>query len=285
MELCKPSANNFNKSFRFQTMWLLHPDFYRVVQQAWSGNRALNRAVADFVDRVRKWNVEVFGNIFAKKRRVLARLNGTQKAIAENPTDFLLNLENQLLSEYSLILMQEEEFWALKSRLNAASFGDRNTSFFHVSTVVRRHRNKIRCIKDAVGNWLTEENEVKEHIRSGFINLYTTELRWSFKSSDVSNFSCCYFSDEDRARIDCDVTMDEIRANLWALKPFKSPGPDGFHVGFYQHFWLEVKDFVCEEIKRVFMHGVVPSYLNETLISLIPKCQNPESLSNYRPIS
>ena len=29
----------------------------------------------------------------------------------------------------------------------------------------------------------------------------------------------------------------------------------------------------------------MPSYLNETLISLIPKCQNPESLSNYRPIS
>ena len=30
---------------------------------------------------------------------------------------------------------------------------------------------------------------------------------------------------------------------------------------------------------------MVPSYLNETLISLIPICQNPESLSNYRPIS
>ena len=122
--------------------------------------------MTDFVDRVKKWNVEVFGNIFAKKRRVLARLNGVQKAIAKNPNDFLLNLENQLSSEYSLILMQEEEFWALKSRLNAASFRDQNTSFFHISTVVRRHRNKIRCIKDVVGNWLTEDNEVKEHIRS-----------------------------------------------------------------------------------------------------------------------
>ena len=119
-----------------------------------------------FVDRVKKWNVEVFGNIFAKKRRVLARLKGVQKAIAKNPNDFLLNLESQLSSEYSLILMQEEEFWALKSRLNAASFRDRNTSFFHISTVVRRHRNKIRCIKDVVGNWLTEDNEVKDHIRS-----------------------------------------------------------------------------------------------------------------------
>lgn len=74
--------------------------------------------------------MEVFGNLFAKKRRVLARLKGTQKAIAENPNDFLLNLENKLLSKYSLILVQEEEYWALKSRLNAASFGDHILSFF-----------------------------------------------------------------------------------------------------------------------------------------------------------
>lgn len=74
--------------------------------------------------------MEVFGNLFAKKRRVLARLKGTQKAIAENPNDFLLNLENKLLSKYSLILVQEEEYWALKSRLNAASFGDHIPSFF-----------------------------------------------------------------------------------------------------------------------------------------------------------
>ena len=86
--------------------------------------------MSEFVDRVKKWNVEVFGNFFAKKRRVLARLKGTQKAIAKNPNDFLLNLENKLLSKYSLILMQEEEYWALKSRLNAASFGDHILSFF-----------------------------------------------------------------------------------------------------------------------------------------------------------
>ena len=86
--------------------------------------------MSEFVDRVKKWNVEVFGNLFAKKRRVLARLKGTQKAIAKNPNDFLLNLENKLLSKYSLILMQEEEYWALKSRLNAASFGDHIPSFF-----------------------------------------------------------------------------------------------------------------------------------------------------------
>lgn len=94
----------------------------------------------------------MFGNLFARKRRTLTRLNGAQIALAENPNDFLLDLEKKLIEEYSLILLQDEEFWALKSRLNVANFGDRNTLFFHVTTVVRHHRNKIRCIKDSIGN-------------------------------------------------------------------------------------------------------------------------------------
>lgn len=83
---------------------------------------------------------------------MLARINGTQKALANRPSEFLLTLEKQLIVEYSLILLREEEFWALKSRLNATTFGDRNTSFFHVSTLVRRHKNKIRYLKDGLGN-------------------------------------------------------------------------------------------------------------------------------------
>lgn len=48
----------------------------------------------DFVVRARRWNIEVFGNSFAKKKRVLARLHGAQKALANNPNEFLLELEN-----------------------------------------------------------------------------------------------------------------------------------------------------------------------------------------------
>lgn len=78
---------------------------------------------------------------------------------------------------------------------------------------------------------------------------------------------------------------EEIRVGLWALKPFKAPRPNGLHAGFYQHFWMEVKNSIYKEIKGIFEKGCVLSYLNETLIYLIPKCQNPETLSNYRPIS
>lgn len=74
--------------------------------------------------------------------------------------------------------------------------------------------------------------------------------------------------------------MNYLWSCLWSLKAFKALGPDGLHVGFFQHFWADVKNFVCYEIKEVFAKGTVPKYLNETLATLIPKCQNPESLGN-----
>ena len=69
------------------------------------------------------------------------------------------------------------------------------------------------------------------------------------------------------------------------MKPFKAPRLDGLHAGFFQYFWIDVKNFFCKEVSNVFELRVVPEFLNETLISLILKCPNPESHNNFRPIS
>ena len=82
-----------NKPFRIHTMWFLHPEFRKIVQDAWLEDRELQVAILDFASKAKQWNYNVFGNILAKKRRVLARINGTQKALANNPNDFLLTLE------------------------------------------------------------------------------------------------------------------------------------------------------------------------------------------------
>ena len=74
------------------------------------------------------------------------------------------------------MLSQEEELWALKSRVNWMIQGDRNTSFYHVSTLVRRKRNQILSIKDACGEWIIEESAVKEYIKNGFAGIYSTSL-------------------------------------------------------------------------------------------------------------
>ena len=38
-------------------------------------------------------------------------------------------------------------------------------------------------------------------------------------------------------------------------------------------------------MRKAFTFGSILAFLNTTLITLIPKCNNPESLANFRPIS
>ena len=194
-------------------------------------------------------------------------------------------MEKALIEEHALIMLQKEEFWALKSRLNAATFGDRNTSYFHITTVVRRQRNKIRCLMDGNGEWIYDEDKVKDHIQSEFAKLYTFDLSVAYLLSPVSKFSCCKLSDVEKLRMGREVSDEDIKEALWSLKAFKAPGPDGLHDGFFQCFWHDVQGFVCQEVKRAFISGSIPAFLNTTLVTLIPKCNNPESLANFRLIS
>lgn len=153
LELSRLPPTSSKKSFSFHTIWIHHPEFLDVVRRAWESESNLHSTIKNFVDRAKVWNRTAFGNIFAQKKMALARLNGAQKALSNGPNHFLIQLEKSLIKEYSLIMQQEEEYWALKSRLNWAAYGDANTSYFHVSTLVKRHRNKIRSLKNSVGEW------------------------------------------------------------------------------------------------------------------------------------
>lgn len=98
--------------------------------------------------------------------------------------------------------------------------------------------------------------------------------------SEVTSFSCSFLSEEERTILSALVLEKEIMQGLWALKPFKAPRPDDLHVGFFQYFWADVKQSECKEISNIFEVRVMPEFLNETLISLIPKCLSSKSLNN-----
>ena len=108
-----------------------------------------------------KFNKEVFGNIFKKKRRVEKRLQGVQKSLDWRETEDMLRLERSLRKEYEHILLQEELMWYQESRERWVCFGDRNTRFFHTQTIVRRKRNKIHGLFIDNGVWCTEQEELQ----------------------------------------------------------------------------------------------------------------------------
>lgn len=74
---------HLNRPFRFQEFWLSDMSFPNVVSSAWSCNRNLAESIEVFSKEATLWNRNHFGNIHQKKRRIMARIYGVQKATSE----------------------------------------------------------------------------------------------------------------------------------------------------------------------------------------------------------
>lgn len=152
------------------------------------------------------------------------------------PNSFLINLEKKLRDDYLLILNQEAQLWSMKSRYNWAIHGDRSTAFFHTSTLVRRKRNRIHCIKTHLEEWIHDEEVVVEIIREGFLKLFCTEKTSAPKVDwSIPRWPTFLFEESIR-KLNLPVTYLEIKVALWSIKPFKAPDPDGLHAEFFPKF-------------------------------------------------
>ena len=100
---------------------------------------------------------------------------GVEKALANAPSQRLINLHKVLLGELEKILNLEEELWGMKARTNWLIQGERNTTFFHISTLNRRSNNRILGINDPDGNWVTDLERVKVIFVNEFKKLYSSE--------------------------------------------------------------------------------------------------------------
>ncbi|XP_021748569.1 uncharacterized protein LOC110714370 [Chenopodium quinoa] len=151
---------SLHRPFKFQASWLLHEKFQNFVKDKWEENSPLMPALSKLSSDLQNWNREVFGNIFKQKRSLLARIGGVQKILATRVDRGLLKLEAKLRRKLDEILSREETLWYQKSRIDWLKDGDRNTTFFHLSTIVRRWRNKIVALKDNNGVWIQDKGDI-----------------------------------------------------------------------------------------------------------------------------
>ena len=163
--------------------------------------------------------------------------------------------------------------------------GDRNMTFYHISTLIRWKRNQIMVIKNAVRDWIYKEGEIKDFIRCGFDWIFLSSLSCVLRMDPAISQWQLRLSDLENESISGGTSEEEIKEALWSLKPFKAPGSNGLHAGFFQKFWHTVGNSVIEEVQKIFTKRRMPEALNCTHIALIPKIQGLETLGNYRPIS
>ncbi|OMO65780.1 reverse transcriptase [Corchorus capsularis] len=251
---------------------------------SWENHDApIQSKLTKFAEVVKKWNKSSFGNIFQKKKRLLARLRGIQKARCNGENPFLVALEKELQHEYSKVLRQEELLWFQKARTKWIQSGDRNTTYFHTLALVKRSRNRIRSLKDSEGNWVNDQAVIKRMAVQHYKTLYTESLEGSLRPDISVTFPRLEVNEIEE--LHKPVDDDEVKEAMFSIGPHKAPGPDGFQARFFQKNWDTVGEAVTKSVKEAFSSGEVPLEMNKTLITLIPKVKSPESMNQLRPIS
>ncbi|GAU36186.1 hypothetical protein TSUD_274640 [Trifolium subterraneum] len=231
-----------------QNSWLKEPDLEDVVVEGWGGRENM-----EVVDRVTRC---------ANK---------------------LQSIQYQELSERrATLLIQEEGYWKQRAKMHWLQEGDMNTRFFHMSATVRSKKKKVTKLIADNGTEAHTQEELCEVAKSYFDILFKPR---DGDHDPVLNLIQPRVTDDDNFVLTAPITKVEIQQALFQMHPDKSPGPDGFYPAFYQRFWEQCSDDIFSAASTWLERGYFPTSLNETNICLIPKCDNPTSMKDLRPIS
>jgi hypothetical protein len=91
--------------------------------------------------------------------------------------------------------------------------------------------------------------------------------------------------EEVQESLDADYTAGEVKTALFQMHPSKAPGVDGFTAGFFQRHWDLLGSDIVARALEFLNGGELLQSLNDTSIVLIPKVRNPQSITQFRPIS
>lgn len=169
----------------------------------------------------------------------MARLDGIHRALCRGYSGYLIKLEAQLQKDYEQLLTHESLFWKQKSRVDWLKGGDRNTKFFHLTTLVRHRRNRIESLKNSEGNYVIEKEELQSLVIDYFNSLFQDDHHLT-QSYQVDNLFPDIMGWEMDA-IGNPTTKDEVKHAVFVIGDLKTPGPDGFPAIFFQKCWNTCK--------------------------------------------
>ncbi|XP_057425790.1 uncharacterized protein LOC130719169 [Lotus japonicus] len=277
------------KPFRVLNCWFQHPSFKKFVLDSWSSFQVQGRGIFVIKEKLKllkaelkKWNVEVFGNVLATRRNIVKRLQDLD-VVAENVG---LSIEEtkerqQVQAEFWRIAKLNESLLFQKSRLRWIKEGDMNTKYFHSIVNWKRKTDSIvGLVMD--GSWVEDVTRVKERVKEFFEEKFQNQPFTRRPRLDGVLFNQIY--DEDNRRLCACITLEEIREAVWDCDGNKSLGPDGYNFKFIKEFWEILKEDLKGAVEDFWTNRSWPRGSNASFIVLIPKVDSTQGLHEFRPI-
>ena len=80
-------------------------------------------------------------------------------------------------------------------------------------------------------------------------------------------------------------TSEEVGVAMKEMALLKAPGPDGMPYLFFQTYWTDVCMDITQAVLSCLNSSSILKSINNTFITLIPKVNNSNRVSDFRPIS
>lgn len=270
----------YKRTFRFENKWIREPGLHEVVETCWS-----ETVEASLVDRLHalsscllSWGCDLHASFRDEVKACRAQLERLRGCQSDRDVARFDELKDKLIK----LLLQEEDHWRQRSMVFWLHEGDMNTRFFHSHANRRSKKNYIRRLKNSVDQWVSSEDDLCDVAVNYFTDLFSVS---NGSVSNVIDLVQAKVSDVDNGMLLASFTKDEFKRALFQMHPDKAPGPDGFNPGFYQKFWPLLADSIYYAGVHWLTSGTFPPGLNDTVITLVPKCNEPATMKDLRPIT
>lgn len=191
--------------------------------------------------------------------------------------------QKEILLQLELLLEQEGIYWVQRARANWLKHGDRNTGFFHHHASSRKRKNLIKGLIDDHGVRHEDMETMSEMVKEYFTTLFTKEVH-EIEEEVLVDVDRRVTGDMNQLLL-APFTNEEVRNALFSNWDLKAPGPDGLHAIFFKRFWNLLENDLVEEVLGALQNATVPTGWNDTTIVMIPKIDNPDKVTQFRPIS
>ena len=133
--------------------------------------------------------------------------------------------------------------------------------------------------------WVSNEMDVSQIVMRYYANLFSSNATSMEKMEEILSPIQPLVTEDMNVILESPFLLEEIKMAAFSISADKSPGPDGMNAMFYRKHWETVGPLVTKTVLDCLDGGVDISPINSTLVTLIPKVQEPKSVSDFRPIS
>lgn len=232
------------KPFRFNNCWFKHETFGEFVKKAWQEIKVAGRKTYASKEklklikvRIKNWNFEVFGILDLQINKLVNELDEWDELASNKSLDEEeVKGKKEASEEMWRAMKRKESHLFQKSRSQWLKEGDTNFAYVHACINMRSRKNNITALWDG-RRWVEGVNEVRNVVKSSYQDLYTLKVA---AKPTLDGISFRQLSTETNDVISAPLCLDEIKDVVWSCDGDKSPGPDGFNIKFFKHFWEDI---------------------------------------------